>query len=145
MILAPAMMYSAKSSARPEAPPYETTPLFNCSPPRPRPKRHRASTAQFLLTLLTNASCSNVIGGQVVMGILPGRTVQVFRGMKKKHRHESRNHIHRWHHPRHLHCADHSPSIAISAVDSALSVLPVPSHIFVEVTDSYEISGRNVG
>jgi uncharacterized surface protein with fasciclin (FAS1) repeats len=42
------------------------------------------TTAQFIPTLLTNTSFANVTGGQVVMGILSGKTVEVFSGLKEK-------------------------------------------------------------
>jgi transforming growth factor-beta-induced protein len=42
------------------------------------------TNAQFIPTLLTNASFANVTGGQVVMGILSGKSVEVFSGLKEK-------------------------------------------------------------
>jgi transforming growth factor-beta-induced protein len=42
------------------------------------------TSAQFIPTLLTNTSFSNVTGGQVVMGMLSGKTVEVFSGLKEK-------------------------------------------------------------
>jgi uncharacterized surface protein with fasciclin (FAS1) repeats len=42
------------------------------------------TTAQFIPTLLTNTSFSNVTGGQVVMGVLSRKSVEVFSGLKEK-------------------------------------------------------------
>jgi transforming growth factor-beta-induced protein len=42
------------------------------------------TSAQFIPTLLTNASFSNVTGGQVVMGMLSGKSVEIFSGLKEK-------------------------------------------------------------
>jgi transforming growth factor-beta-induced protein len=42
------------------------------------------TTSQFIPTLLTNTSFTNVTGGQVVMGLLSGKTVEVFSGLKEK-------------------------------------------------------------
>ena len=42
------------------------------------------TTNQFIPTLLTNATYSNVTGGQVVEGVLSGKSVEVFSGLKEK-------------------------------------------------------------
>ena len=42
------------------------------------------TTAQFLPTLLTNTSFANVTGGQVVMGMISGKSVEIFSGLKQK-------------------------------------------------------------
>jgi uncharacterized surface protein with fasciclin (FAS1) repeats len=48
------------------------------------PSSALTTTAQFIPTLLTNTSFSNVTGGQVVMGVLSGKSVEVFSGLKEK-------------------------------------------------------------
>jgi transforming growth factor-beta-induced protein len=47
------------------------------------PSTSFTTTAQFVPTLLTNTTYTNVTGGQVVMGMLSGKTVEIMSGLKE--------------------------------------------------------------
>ncbi|PMD22431.1 Fasciclin-domain-containing protein [Hyaloscypha hepaticicola] len=82
------------------------------------------TTAQFIPTLLTNTSYSNVTGGQVVMGILSGKSVEVFSGLKEKSTVTTADIMFTG---GVVHVIDTvltvPPSVAVSAVDSSLTAL----------------------
>jgi transforming growth factor-beta-induced protein len=47
------------------------------------PSTSFTTTAQFVPTLLTNTTYANVTGGQVVAGMLSGKTVEIMSGLKE--------------------------------------------------------------
>lgn len=48
------------------------------------PASNFTGTNQFIPTLLTNSTMTNVTGGQVVEGVLNGKSVELFSGLKEK-------------------------------------------------------------